>query len=325
MKRYSLKIILFKVILFITIIVLLQILIVQLFQEKLHQQKVLDSFLPSKRVLFWGDSTVWYIPKNDKDRRKINETLQQLLPRVSIGTIAHAAYQMDIYASFCRYIARVKNEKTRVKVIIIPINMRSFAAEWDQMPRYQFIKERVLLEGGFLAIFFHPLNVIKFPFYRLNREKYNNIPIFKGKEQIGTIATCSDLKKSWILRYMYTLTREHRKMKSLVEIAELLPTLGIRPLFYLTPIDYQGGEKSHPGEFKTYLSANINLVKTVLAEKGYKVLDLSYDLGSQYFAWQDRTKPNEHLNQEGRAYVAKKLAPALKSLLTRRKHLAPRK
>lgn len=262
-------------------------------------------------VLYFGDSTIGHSPKSDTNKRPINLLLRYMVPGSRIRGLTHAAYQLDIYAAYCRYIVSL-GEKHKPRVIIIPINMRSFSPHWDKRPGYQFEREKVILAGGLLHAFYRPLRILKYKFNKMTPGKYSDTPVFKGDLKIGTVKQMKGIKNQLILRYMYPLTREHRKIKSLIDIVRCLSAHGIKAVFYVTPLDYETGEKHLPGEFKAQVRENIRLVETVLNENNYRLLDLSMDIPGSYFSWERHVAPNEHMNQHGRMYVAKQLARALK-------------
>jgi hypothetical protein len=190
--------------------------------------------------------------------------------------------------------------------------MRSFSPEWDKNPHYQFVKQKIMLEGGLRLAFYQPLRVLKYTFNGVSRKEYFNTPVFNGNKEIGKIKHMHGIKNQFILKYMYP--PGHRKIKALVNIARLLSRHKINAFFYFTPIDYRAGERHLDGQFTGRLKENIAFITSMLKNTGYNfhLLDLSLDLKSRYFAWQPKGSVNEHLNQEGRRYVAKKLAETYK-------------
>lgn len=269
-------------------------------------------------VLILGDSTNWFFADDDKDKRSISGMLKEIIPQYSTRSIAHAAYHMDVYAAFCQYIAGQKRRQIRIpEIIIIPINMRSFSPEWDMRPDYQFVKEKIILQGGPMLFFYRPLRVLKYKFDRISYQEYLDIPVYDNSQKIGTIMHIRGTKNQFILKYMYSLDDGHRKVKSMLRIVQLLAKNNIKVLFYLTPIDYQEGERCLPGRFKERMSHNIFFLKSLLSKEN--LIDLSLDLTSDYFAWKNKGSVNEHMNQAGRRYVAKKLAEKIKMILTKKK------
>lgn len=281
----------------------------------------LNNYLKAKTdIIYFGDSTIYTLGEGDKDERTTAGMVKDMTPCYSLGSITHAAYHMDLYLEFCRYITRQKN---RPYFIIIPINMRSFSPEWDRRPQYQFEIEKIILRGGLLKqlvlAFYKPLCVFKYNFSTISRKEFLNTPVFNGSQQMGMVRDFNNksyltysennLKNSIIYFYMYTLNREHRKVKSMVEAATILTQNNITAIFYITPIDHETGEKYFPGQFLKRLRHNTQLICSLLEAEGVEVLDLSIDLTSKYFRWV--RYPNEYLRQTGRKYVAEKISHIL--------------
>jgi hypothetical protein len=299
-----------KLILFFLIVSVLQLLVDRFMPGMSFDNLVrLDKFLKkSPDILIFGDSTDWYTAEADKDKRSISMMLKKMMPQYSIVTITHPAYHPDVYAAFCQYITRQKNQP---RIIVIPINMRCFSPEWDMNPHYQFIKERIILEGGLRRIFYKPLRVLNI-FKEVTRKEYLETPVYDGNKKIGQIKHMRGLNGQFLLKYMYSLRETHRKVRSLLKIARLLAKNHIEVIFYLTPIDYQEGERYFPGRFKKQLNHNTGFLGSLLCKES--MLDLSMDLTGDYFAWKKSGSVNEHLNQSGRRYVAEKLAKKLRIL-----------
>lgn len=304
-----------KTLVFLVIIALLQMIIGPRITGDFKHLRQLKKYLKKPvDVLVFGDSSNWYTPGSDRDKRSISLMLRDLLPGSTVRSITHAAYHPEVYAALCKYIVRQKNHP---RIIIIPINMRSFSPEWDKEPHYRFEKEKIILEGGLCLAFYQPLRVLKYKFNTISRKEYLNTPVFNGNKEIGKIKQMHSIKNQFILKYMYPLTPGHRKIKALVKTARLLSRHNMTAVFYFTPIDYRTGERHLPGQSTGRLKENITFIDSLLKNTGHgcHLLDLSLDLKSRYFAWQKRESINEHLNQQGRHYVAEKLAETLRELL----------
>jgi hypothetical protein len=314
-KQNPVKIRILKLLLFPAVIFLLQWLVgtyirVPLDGEDTNFENIqrLNTYMTRPLdVLYFGDSTVWYCPETDTDKRSIDRMLRSMIPHLKLGCITNAAYQADVYAAYCQYIVS-QEKKHKPRLIVIPINMRSFSPQWDRKPQYQFEKKKIILSGGLKHAFYRPLRIFKYKFNTITDEQYWDIPVFKGRQQIGTIKQMRGNKEQLILRYMYPLTVEHRKVKSLIKIAQLLFSHKIKAVFYITPLDYETGENYLPGEFKQQVQQNVRLIQSILKENHQQLLDLSMDLSENHFAWKAKAAPNEHLNQDGRKYVARQLA-----------------
>ncbi len=262
-------------------------------------------------VLYLGDSTIEYRHKGDTDRRSIVRMLRDMVPGLRVKRLTHAAYQLDVYAAYCRYIVSCER-RHKPRFVIIPINMRSFSPHWDMKPEYQFEREKIILMGGLRHVFYRPLRIFKYKFDKTTRERYLDTPVFKGDLRVGMVKGMAGRRNQLILRYMYSLIREHRKVVSLIDIVRCLFAHGIGVILYVTPLDYETGEKYLPGEFRVRVRENIRFIEGILRESNHELLDFSMDLPGSHFAWKPHAAPNEHMNQRGRMYVAQQLARRIK-------------
>lgn len=289
----------------------------------------LNRYLREKAdIIYFGDSSVYAEGKDDSDHRTIAGMLRDMAPQYSLESVTHAAYHIGIYLEFCKYIVR---QRYRPSVIIIPINMRSFSTDWDRQPHYQYEIQRIILRGGLLKTillaFYKPLKIFKYNFFTISQQEFKESPVFYGHRQVGKVKdfnnssyskySAKNMKNQIIYAYMYGLSPfpQHRKLKALVEAARLLKKNNIKPIFYITPIDWETGEKYLPGEFRKQMGENTRLIVSLLSAEGVEILDISTALPTHFFYW--HLYPNEHMNQRGRLYVAEQLSSILKRILAK--------
>jgi len=275
----------------------------------------LDDFLArGNDIYYFGDSVLYYSYAYEPDHSTIPEFLMEALPGSNIGSFYNAAFQMDIYHAMCHYLI---SQGFRPKLIIIPINLRSFSPEWDQRPAYQFLEEKLFLLSPNDFIRNWAFILYRFNFFDnqiLTSNEFDNTPIFFGKEKVGTIKTVRrDITLAFGSQYMYSLSPRHRRIKSMVGIAEMMQLNDTPVLFYITPINYEFGEKLIGASFDEQVKSNIALINGLLEEEGLTVLDLAYSLKDNYFKYSDC--PDEHLLAEGRQYIAQQLSARIKMML----------
>ncbi len=286
---------------------------------------LLNQYLREKAdIIYLGDSSIYAEGKDDSDHRTIARMLQDMAPQYSLGSVTHPAYHIDIYLEFCKYIIQ---QKYRPAVLIIPINMRSFSPDWDRRPHYQYEIQKIVLKGGILKTillaFYKPLLIFNYNFFTISQQEFLDSPVFQSHRQVGTVKDFNNssyskysdknMKNQIIFGYMYGLSQQHRKVKALMETAKLLTRNNIKIIFYITPIDWETGEKYLPGEFLKQLRQNTQFIISLLSAEGVELLDISTALPSHFFYW--HLYPNEHMNQRGRMYVAVQLHLRLKQIL----------
>jgi hypothetical protein len=270
-----------------------------------------------REVIFFGDSVDLSRSHLDGNKSPLHRMIQDRLPGQTIGPLVHEGYNMDTFLAYAGYIS---SSTRKPRLVIIPVNMRSFSPQWDADPSCQFDMERQVLSGGYLKrVFLKPLILFGAVKQRgISREEYENTPVFNGSQMVGRVRDFlgesfrepSDGKteKKLVFHYMYSLEPGHRKLVSMAKMANVLKRSGIKPLFYITPIDRETGDKYLGPDFTRRIKANTAIIKQVLTSQGMGCLDLSLDLPAGAFHWQPNLYPNEHLNEKGRLYVAARVA-----------------
>ena len=270
-----------------------------------------------KDVLFFGDSTAQTIGKKDDDRRYTVDMLSADIAPLSIQGITHPGYQAEVYLEF---IKRLNGFATPPKIIIVTVNMRSFSPSWDMNPHWQFDELKILLRAtGWKFYFYRWLKVLQFDFSTVSSQQMESSGVFDGAVRMGAFRDFMmregrkkqvkkiNTRNTLLTAYMGYIRADQRQLVALKSIARLLPRSGITPIFYITPVDYQIGESFFPKRFRERLERNSAVIRGELAAQGATVLDLTTALGTRAFAWRQVLYPNEHLNQEGRSFVARQL------------------
>lgn len=282
-----------------------------------NEIKLLDVFMKNKAdIVYFGDSTINWAAKSDINQESMPGLLQRLLPASRVAKITHSSYQPAVYEAFAEYMVR---KGYHPRFVIIPINLRIFSPEWDRQPLWQFEKEKLTLamKDTFGMRFYRPLAVFKFFDPRINRFDYEQTGVYDGGQLIGkvedfdneTYQSISDdkMRNKLTFRYMYPISVDHRKIKSIVHTAEVLKGAGIEPIFYITPVDWQTLERSLGPRSVARIADNVALINSVLEKQGIVPLDLSRSLPTSEFSWPEDGDgpfyPNEHLRLHGRMFV----------------------
>lgn len=315
---------LLKLVLLAILIIALQLTIAGLTQiydipEVQHLEEML---LTDLDIVYFGDSTITNVAESDQNKQYTSAMLQDKQPNLSIVRVSHSAYHMDIYLEYARYIA---TKDSLPKTVIIPINLRSFSLEWDVRPEYQFEKELAYLRNNnslFIRSFYKPLSIFRFYEPAITRQEYELLPVYQGTHLVGNVKdferilsedpTPENVANSLVYFYLYELKDDHRKLQSMVKLAEIYRARGINVIFYITPIDYQVGNYYLGEKFTEQVAQNVAVITETLQRKDVILLDFSFSLTSDFFNWSNY--PNEHLNQNGRNFVAQSLSDKLNTL-----------
>jgi dienelactone hydrolase len=334
---------------FLLLLAVAQVLVSSLYPAEIPPEILrLDAYLADRAdVIYFGDSTLTY----PLGQVTTGEILQEMLPNRTVGEIAHPAYNLDLYLHYTKYILRSARGQpalsrskglrpTRPRVIIMPINMRSFSPEWELRPGYQFeeVKKTLALGPLLSRILSRSLEILGAFQSPISQAAFLNTTVYNGDTPVGTVAdferlteqdALGELQRSTefayhdvlpseddagamgqalIYRYMSGLKEDHRQLRAMREIARLGDRADVAILFYITPINYQQGQRFVGDAFRTSLRGKIDRVQSVLAdERDTPLLDLGFDL--EAFAFVDM----EHLREGGKTYVAEQLARAIGS------------
>lgn len=267
------------------------------------------------QIIYFGDSVSEFISTKDLNKRTIPQLIQQNLPGVRIGTVIQGGYNMNVFLNYSKLIAKSSKPP---KIVIIPINFRTFSPIWYKNPPFLFTKEVLFLnfDGLPVDIVYKPLVFFKIIdlLERQQLKEFNNSKIYNVDNVVGKLAdfTKDDYGKSAdekmrnkiIVNYMFKLSQEHKLINSMQNLSQLLNTKNVKVVFYITPVDYKTAEQYWGSSFKNNLEENVKFLKKIAKENNADLLDLSQDLDTTNFGWQEETYINEHLNEKGRIFVA---------------------
>jgi hypothetical protein len=284
--------------------------------------RLLDGFnntIPAPDILFFGDSVLLRISRDDKD----TDTLDRMLAKkmdggISLLCIAHTAYHMQVYKNL---ISVLEVTKRKPKVVILPINLRSFSPQWDFYPAWQFRDEIRAVESylsnpsleiasvGEIPATANLLRLfdaipVKYPLTELDRiGQFRSMIASKPKNEDQKIYR---LRQIFIYHYMNLLADDHPKIKALEECLRMLSVLQIPLVLYVTPINWEAGRKYVGREFIEAVKSNVSLISNRLSphqtDNRVRFGDFSTLLEAGCFFSDDNA--TEHLNQRGRARLA---------------------
>ncbi|MCL4267993.1 MAG: hypothetical protein KJZ72_00540 [Anaerolineales bacterium] len=278
-----------------------------------------NNTVPAPDILFFGDSVLLRVSRDDTDTDTLDQMLSKKLGgKLKLLSIAHTAYHMQIYKSLIRVLDVTKRKP---RVVILPINLRSFSPQWDFYPAWQFHDEIQAVENylsnpsleiagvnevsatsNLLRLF--DAIPVKYPLTELNRiGQFRSMIASKSKNEDQKN---SRLRQIFIYHYMHPLSEDHPKIKALEECVRMLSVLKIPLVLYVTPINWEAGRKYVGWEFIEAVKSNVNTISNRLSphqmDNKVNFADLSILLEAGCFFSDDNA--TEHLNQQGRRLLA---------------------
>lgn len=286
------------------------------------------------QVLYLGDSTVERVSDNDADKSMIPDMVKRAVKgEFEIIQVSQSAYHMSVYRGL---IGLFNRTLFKPKIIIIPINMRSFSPQWDLYPPYQFEEELRLLskcskrKHGYLdqkrndnraSIAVFEDTQVDYPLVNFKTiREFRNIILSKPveKKEIAFRRRCI-----FIFHYLYSLQPSHRKLRDMKHLIAEARAMQIKLCFYITPVNYISAIQYVGSEFDRVFGDNLRCVIAVLEAEGVYSLnearlskessmlyrDLSCSINGSYFFHPDTL--TEHLNERGRQFVAEEITQML--------------
>jgi hypothetical protein len=283
---------------------------------------LLNSNIEEVDLLLYGDSVSERISNDDKNKKTLFELIRDgLRGDTRFYHITHSAYYVDIYYMYTLYIL---SANIKVNEIILPINLRNFSPQWDYNPMFQCMSHInsliALLKNKNIIID----NVQKYTsrtvyeFFKSNVRylgsdykcvcDFQNVIMSNPKSETDKIERKKDI---FVYHYMNVIDKHHHKFKPLKDLFELCNKNMIKLFVYLTPINFEGGERFVGKAFVDNLRSNASTVSGQLLsvaqdDSGFLTFkDFSMLLTSEYFF--NREETTEHLNEDGRKLLAENI------------------
>jgi hypothetical protein len=275
-------------------------------------------------VLLLGDSVTLTTASSDADTRSLGDMTQANLAPCTSRVMADAAYHMELFEAVGAFMS--KAGRTAPKVIVVPINLRLFTTSAVAHPGWRRSELVALLKHDSFAyeLVTRPLGIFKW-YDRLEGsvEDYFRTPVYDGSRIVGRIAdlgfvgkdllyaeppTPSQLRAAVLMQYMQEIRPDDERVKAMVTLAQTLRAAGIKPLFYVVPIDWMSLEAIMGTRVTERLRLNVSTLVRALDQEGIRTRDWSMLLEDAVFTY--RHYPNEHLKQRGRQVLADRLSAA---------------
>lgn len=281
-------------------------------------------------VLYFGDSTIRFTGARDTNKSGIDIMLQRITGK-TICSIAEPGYSPVMYNE---YIKLLKQTRYRPKLVIAPINLRSFTGTTDLRPALEFPLKKIyihyLLTGRFQII-----EYIKYRFLSRDKKKHqaweqkliiydqfnlgtqhdilerSQISEDLDYNQIREALYTEQLKTKFIYHYMAPVTEHDTMFIYLDTMIQELKELNIPILFYITPINYQDGIKYVGSAFTRRSGKTVSIIEEFMTRRNVSCINLAYTLQPAFFI--HKRDVYEHLTDTGRNSVAQCIQKAISS------------
>jgi hypothetical protein len=282
-------------------------------------------------VLYFGDSSVLLSGSRDENKAGI-DLLFQGKTGLRVCSVASPGYSAVLYSEYIRLL-----DKTRYKprLVIIPINPRSFTGSSVRRPALNFPLRQIYIRyraTGRLEL----TDYLRYRFLGLEdrlTESWKDLPVLYEGHNLGTHRSiqeecripeildytpereplyASPLGKKFRYHYMAPVGPDDAMFGYFDETIRYLKERSIPVLFYLTPINFRDGRKYAGEAFAVRVEKNIATIREFMKIRDVAFLDLATSLDASYFV--DKRDVYEHLNFKGRDFVADSVAKTVRTL-----------
>lgn len=282
-------------------------------------------------ILYLGDSVLLRISREDDKKDTLDRMFaEKVADRFRVLGVAHTAYHLLVYKELIHVLKKTVH---RPKIVFLPINLRSFSPQWDYHPSWQFRNEIQAAQSYWsnltcVDIYNDDERLPNKTLLRL----YDSIPVYYPEIGLKTIGYFRNIinakpdneqKRKYRLQnvfrfhYMHELVGAHPKLNALTNIMKLAAEMGIYVIVYVTPVNWQAGQRYMGNSFINMVKSNVSLIKAQSALERFSPLvsfsDFSLLLDSDCFFSEDNS--TEHLNEKGREILSDQLKELLPDLI----------
>lgn len=289
----------------------------------------LDSLQEISDVLYFAESSNGNYANTDTCKLSTSEMLDTLSP-LTINAVEYSALHAGIYTQLIKNI----QAETKVKTIIVALNLRSFNADWiNSELETKLSQSAVMYQPNApiikrLKLAFNAYDNKSIEFRNYNREqqwkydfinvpssfKYKNVRDWDNGMANGTYLLPNgdwDMPKislacSYIKSYAFTINpATNPRVKNFDEIVQTSNEKNIKLIFNLLPENVEYADSLVGKELVNLMMENKNFLIERYTALGVTVIDNFTNVKGKDYIDQDWT--TEHYNQTGRWIIAKNM------------------
>lgn len=300
----------------------------QRYSSVVNNVRELDS---NTLILYLGESSNSSFDRNDLDKRKISQMLEDFYPGLIIRDITVPGAHLGLYHSLLSQLP----DDSVIETVVVTLNLRSFGQDWMQSKsQYEYEKSQVLLKpypalsNRFLLSFKH---------YSAFSEKVRKDKLRSSwkEEQFDTTMglpyTCvydwdkgmalkgirdslgnyqqdsTELACHYIKSYAFTMNAQNRqRLAEIDDIIALAREKNWQLVFNLMAENVQRARLLVGEDLEHIMKANRDYLLDYLSDRSIKVVDNFEAIDDEEFIDKDWT--TEHYRQKGRRIIAQRLA-----------------
>ncbi len=287
-------------------------------------------------IIYFGESSNFTSHPDDEDKRSISEFVGDYYPSLQVRAVEKGALHAAIYKTLIQQI----EEESRVKTVIVTLNLRSFSIDWMNSEL-----EPLLQKSNFMMQDYPPLfkrfvlathfnddpsekerllrvselwkeDKIDWPF----EFKYDNIYDWDlGMAEGGWLKEDGswDMEKivlgtQFIKQYGFQIKLDNPRIADFDALVETCRNRGLNVVLNLMAENIERADELLGEPLVFLMKSNRDLLVKRYSKSGVLVVD-NLEMVED-FMFTDRDFPTEHYNEQGRKIVARNVADALRSV-----------
>jgi len=288
-------------------------------------------------VIYIGESSNITVRGDDLDKRPISSFIADYFPDLLVGNITKPASHAGIYYHYLNQIP----DNSKIKTIIITLNLRSFNAEWIHSKLETPLQKSIVLIKDYPPLWNRFLLSFKgydikteyersqqvhyewendtlsfpYPFPYKNVKEWDRAKAAEGiKKEDGTHdELLTPLACHFIKTYAFQIdTLKNPRIKDFDKIVKLAQKRGWNLVFNLMAENVQMADSLVGKDLLFLMEQNRDLLVDYYQRKGVLVVDNFDAVGDKEFV--DRDWTTEHYAEQGRKIVARNVAQSLRNI-----------
>ena len=296
---------------------------------------------PECQALYFGESSNFHRAKNDTTKYRISHMIDSELDQIKIGTVDNAG----IHAGTYRAVLQNIEESSKVKILIVTMNLRSFSAGWRYALGENYLsKTETMLSTPFpllnrflvsLKYYDHQSdserlaqcqNAWKTEKFKIPNFQYENVHNWDSamawQEWMNRNPHLNEENIPLACHYIKNFAFEinpttNERIADFDEFMKISVSKNFTVIFNILAENMEQVNKLVGQELIYLMEKNRDFLIDRYERQGAIVVDNLYAIPYSMFV--DRDWPTEHYTREGKAIIAKNIAQYLKQII-KQKH-----
>lgn len=255
-------------------------------------------------ILVMGDCMFEVVSFDDSKKDSLTEIMQQ---KLGYENVKHLTMHGMGLPTFYHMLKGQLNNGMKPSVFVVMLNFETLTGKQHLLPRSQhteLVKKVVELSSDPDGELKEYVKVVEERVKNIQAEFFTTNNYSSGKLSNNSKGKISDnaSKVFFKLNYMYKLNPEIESIMYLKRIMKLAIEKGFKVLPFVPPVNYERGIELFGKKFEEAYNYNLELLKEIISDYGFSLLDLSHICTKDLFA--HATTPDETTNYLGREKIA---------------------